>query len=94
MIKYLELINVKNVDAGDKKEEDELLENIIRKINERFEGKFTEGDRVIVETIYNKCLKDNDKLKKQAKNNDSEVFEKTIFPKVLIRWIRSTIWNR
>lgn len=77
-----ELANVKNIDAGDKKEEDELLENIIRKINERFEGKFTEGDRVIVETIYNKCLKDNVKLKKQAKNNDSEVFEKTIFPKV------------
>lgn len=77
-----ELANVKNIDAGDKKEEDELLENIIRKINERFEGKFTEGDRVIVETIYNKCLKDNLKLKKQAKNNDSEVFEKTIFPKV------------
>lgn len=77
-----ELVNVKNIDAGDKKEEDELLENIIRKINERFEGKFTEGDRVIVETIYNKCLKDNAKLKKQAKNNDSEVFEKTIFPKV------------
>lgn len=77
-----ELVNVKNIDAGDKKEEDELLENIIRKINERFEGKFTEGDRVIVETIYNKCLKDNVKLKKQAKNNDSEVFEKTIFPKV------------
>lgn len=81
-IEDTELVNVKNIDAGDKKEEDELLENIIRKINERFEGKFTEGDRVIVETIYNKCLKDNAKLKKQAKNNDSEVFEKTIFPKV------------
>ena len=81
-IEDTELVNVKNIDAGDKKEEDELLENIIRKINERFEGKFTEGDRVIVETIYNKCLKDNVKLKKQAKNNDSEVFEKTIFPKV------------
>ena len=81
-IEDTELVNVKDIDAGDKKEEDELLENIIRKINERFEGKFTEGDRVIVETIYNKCLKDNAKLKKQAKNNDSEVFEKTIFPKV------------
>ena len=77
MIKYLELINVKNVDAGDKKEEDELLENIIRKINERFEGKFTEGDRVIVETIYNKCLKDNVKLKKNKL--------KTIFLKYLKR---------
>ncbi|MCC3668893.1 type I restriction endonuclease subunit R [Terrisporobacter mayombei] len=77
-----ELVNVKNIDAGDKSEDDELLENIIKKINERFEGKFTEGDRVIVETIFNKCIKGNSKLKKQAKSNDSEIFENTIFPKV------------
>lgn len=77
-----EIVNVKNIDAGDKSEYDELLENIIKKINERFEGKFTEGDRVIVETIFNKCIRGNTKLKKQAKSNDSEIFENTIFHKV------------
>ncbi len=62
--------------------DDELLENIIRKINERFNGTFTEGDKVIVETIYNKIVKDNKKLKTYAKNNDAEVFERSIFPDI------------
>ncbi|MGC5328188.1 type I restriction endonuclease subunit R [Brevibacillus sp. SYSU BS000544] len=62
--------------------DDDLLENIIRKINERFNGTFTEGDKVIVETIYNKVVKDNKKLKTYAKNNDAEVFERSIFPDI------------
>jgi type I restriction enzyme R subunit len=63
-------------------EEDELLENIINKINDKFQGVFTEGDRVIVETIYNKCVKDNKKLQMQAQKNDEEVFNQSIFPEV------------
>ena len=63
-------------------DEDELLENIIGKINERFQGIFTDSDRVIVETIYNKCVKDNKKLKMQAKKNDEEVFNQSIFPEI------------
>lgn len=62
--------------------DDELLENIIKKINERFNGVFTEGDKVIVETIYNRVVKDNKKLKTYAKNNDAEVFERSIFPEI------------
>jgi len=65
--------------AGDK---DELLENIINKINDRFSGIFTESDRVIVETIYNRCIKDNKKLTQYAKKNDAEVFEQSIFPDI------------
>ncbi|PFK43193.1 restriction endonuclease subunit R [Bacillus cereus] len=77
------LENPKTVNAGGKSEsEDELLENIINKVNEKFKGVFTEGDRVIVETIYNKCVKDNKKLIKYAKNNDSGVFEQSIFPEI------------
>lgn len=68
--------------AGKGADEDDLLENIISKINERFKGIFTEGDRVIVETIYNKCVKNNKKLKMQAKKNDEEVFNNSIFPEV------------
>ena len=70
-----------NSDKG-KNEEDELLEVIIKKINEKFKGTFTESDRVIVETLYAQCLKEGGRLKKQAQNNDSEVFEHSIFPKV------------
>ena len=43
-------------------EEDVLLEEIISKINERFDGIFSEGDRVIVETLCNRAKKN----KKQA----------------------------
>lgn len=47
------LINPKSIDVGGKPEDkDELLENIINKINDRFKGVFTDGDKVIVETIY------------------------------------------
>jgi type I restriction enzyme R subunit len=65
--------------SGDK---DELLENIIMKVNERFAGMFTDGDRVIVETLYKRTVKDNKKLKQYAKKNDAEVFEQSIFPEV------------
>ena len=41
--------------AGFMPEEDVLLEEIISKINERFDGIFSEGDRVIVETLYNRA---------------------------------------
>ena len=42
---------------------------------------FTDGDKVIVESLYNKCVKENKKLIKQAKNNDLEMFQNNIFPK-------------
>jgi len=67
-----------------KEKEDEkrdLLEEIIRKINQRFEGIFSDTDRVIVEALYNKIIRDDKNLAKQARKNDSEVFEHSIFPK-------------
>lgn len=77
------LVNPKNLKVtGKAPEEDELLENIISKINEKFDGIFTDSDKVIVETIYKKCVKDNDKLKMQAKKNDEEVFNQSIFPEI------------
>ncbi|WP_242859791.1 type I restriction enzyme subunit R domain-containing protein [Clostridium drakei] len=77
------LINPKSIDIGGKPEdEDELLENIIRKVNDRFKGIFTDGDKVIVETIYKKCVKGNKKLTQYAKKNDSEVFEQSIFSEI------------
>ncbi len=67
--------------AGFMPEEDALLEEIISKINERFDGIFSEGNRVIVETLYN-MAKENKKLNRQAQKNDEEVYTKSIFPEV------------
>lgn len=76
-----ELENTKTVDANPKPpEEEEFLENIIRKVNDRFEGQFTEGDRVVVEEIYKKAVRGNEKLKQQAQNNSQTMFEKNLFP--------------
>ena len=59
----------------------DLLANIIDKINIMYAGKFTEADRVIVETIYDKMSKGSAALKKQAKNTDAAMFATAIFPK-------------
>jgi type I restriction enzyme R subunit len=77
------LENPEKLDVNGKPEDtDELLEEIINKINDRFKGIFNEGDRVIVETIYKKCVKGNKKLTQYAKKNDSEIFEQSIFPEI------------
>lgn len=67
--------------AGSKKEKLTPLEEIIEKINEEFFGDFTETDRVIVDTLYNKMKKDS-KVKKAAKSNDQQVYERSIFPTI------------
>ncbi|MCU1807608.1 DEAD/DEAH box helicase family protein [Cytobacillus firmus] len=83
---YNVLKNPDSIDTSVKPiEEDDLLENIIKRVNERFEGKFTDSDRVIVEGIYKKAVKENKKLKRFAQNNDAEIFERSIFPDVFER---------
>lgn len=68
--------------AKKKVEKRDLLANIIEKINIMYAGQFTEADRVIVETIYDKLLKASKKaLKKQANNSDANMFAENIFPK-------------
>lgn len=67
--------------TGSKMEEKrDLLDNIIDKINIMYKGDFTEADRVIIETIYDKFKAQNKTLKKQAKNSDVNMFAKNIFP--------------
>jgi len=84
---YKVLKNPKKVDPDTKKDpKGELLDIIIEHINERFNGIFTEGDKVIVETMFDKII-DGDKkllnkLKRQAKNNNVEIFQDNIFPKI------------
>ncbi len=81
------LVNPKTVDAGQKQDpKSELLDVIIDQVNQRFSGKFSEADRVIVETLLGKVVFGNEKLrkkwKKQAKNNNAEIFQDSIFPKI------------
>lgn len=69
--------------TGKKQEEKrDLLSNIIDKINIMYAGNFTEADRVIVETIYDKFKTQSKTLKKQAKNSDENMFAQNIFPEV------------
>lgn len=61
-------------------EKRDLLDNIIDKINIMYAGNFTEADRVIIETIYDKFKAKSKSLKKQAKNSDINMFAQNIFP--------------
>ncbi len=60
----------------------DTLENIINKVNDLFEGDLTENDRVIIEGIYKMFLQSKDivKYKKLAKDNNLEMFVKSLFP--------------
>ena len=60
----------------------DTLQSIIDKVNERFDGKFTDSDRVIVEGIYQMFMKSPDvkKFKKYAKDNSTEMFVQSLFP--------------
>lgn len=60
----------------------DTLESIIQKVNQKYSGQFTEGDRVIIESILNMFMSDPeiDKYKKLAKNNNTEMFVNSLFP--------------
>ena len=54
----------------------------IDKVNERFDGQFTDADRVIIEGIYRMFMDDKDvkKFKKYASDNSTEMFVNSLFP--------------
>lgn len=56
------------------------LDEIIERINERYKGEFTEGDKVLITALQNKLLNDK-KLIKSAKNSDYKIFSESVFPK-------------
>lgn len=57
------------------------LEQVIDKINQQYIGNFTDGDKVVISTLHEK-LKNNKKLRKAAKTDGRQIFEKNIFPKL------------
>ncbi len=60
----------------------DLLSNIIEKINLMYQGEFSEADRVIVESIYDRMKSKNKTLTKLAKTSDVNMFTKNLFPKI------------
>lgn len=65
--------------AGGQKDRLSPLDEIIARINEEFFGDFTDADRVMVDTLYTKMRQDA-KVKKAAKSNDRQVYDRSIFP--------------
>lgn len=57
------------------------LDELIEKINEKFKGDFTEGDKVLLNALRNKLMGDK-KLASMAKSSDPQIFIESIFPKV------------
>jgi type I restriction enzyme, R subunit len=78
------LSNPKEINAGIKPpEERDSLEEIIYRINERFPDDFTEGDKVLIETLYKSFKRELDlKVVSMAKNNSSEMFENNLFKNI------------
>ena len=58
----------------------EPLEEVIKRINERYKGRFTDGDKVLITALRDKLMKD-EKLKNIARTSDPQIFEESIFPK-------------
>ena len=58
----------------------EPLDEIIEKINEKYKGIFTEGDRVLLSSLRDKLVTDK-KLKKIIQSTDPQIFTESVFPK-------------
>ncbi len=56
------------------------LDEILEKINEKFKGDFTDGDKVIIGALHDK-LASNEKLADSAKTSDPVIFTESVFPK-------------
>lgn len=78
----VDLIPKTNLKPKNPTEKKDTLQNIIDRINEAFAGDFTDGDRVIVEGIFQMFMQDDEvkKFKKKAKENSSEMFVQSLFP--------------
>ncbi|MEG0733231.1 MAG: type I restriction endonuclease [Vagococcus sp.] len=78
------LISQKEINAAVKPlEERTSLDDIIFKVNELFPGDFIDNDRVLLEELYHSFMNEPDqKLVNMAKNNDAQMFEKTLFKDV------------
>lgn len=70
-----------SVNAGVKPvQKSDSLDEIITRVNERFPEDFTEGDRVLLETMHNTLKRNTSaRMVNMAHNNSEEMFEKNLF---------------
>ena len=59
----------------------EPLDEIIDKINEKYKGIFTEGDKVLLTSLRDRLLTDK-KLKKIIQTTEPKIFTESVFPKI------------
>ena len=55
------------------------MDEILDKINEKYKGQFSEGDRVMLGALHDKLIED-DKLASSARTSDPRIFTESIFP--------------
>jgi type I restriction enzyme R subunit len=55
------------------------LDEILQKVNDKYKGDFTEGDRVMIGALHDKLIKD-EKLASSARTSDPVIFTESIFP--------------
>ena len=60
------------------KDEKKTLDEILERINEKYKGEFTDGDKVVIQDLHDRLIK-NKKLKKVAKNNDAHMLSESMF---------------
>lgn len=58
-----------------------LLDEVVAAINERYQGDFTEADRVIIGDLLGRLMK-NSRLRKFARSSDPKIFKESQFPKI------------
>ena len=58
----------------------EPLEEVIKKINEKYHGTFTDADKVVISNLQAKLMAD-EKLAGMARSTDPQIFTESIFPK-------------
>ena len=56
------------------------LDEIIEKINQKYKGAFSDADKVLITALQDKLMKD-ERLAKNAKTSDPQIFADAIFPK-------------
>ena len=66
--------------GSSKPEEKTPLDEVIKKINEQYKGKFTEADKVLLSTLWTKLMGDT-KLQTMARTSDPQIFAESIFPR-------------
>ena len=64
------------------KDEKSPLDVIIDRINARYGGNFTSGDRVLLSNLHDKMLADKKLMKKIQQAKDKQIFLSSIFPKI------------